>query len=78
MVHGKTIEVTQEQVDDFFKDMRQAGYPLKEYSEFEQKVIITAYEKGYNKDETARRLKTNVKKMKRFWLDYCESRKEQA
>lgn len=74
MVHGKTIEVTQEQIDEFFKGMRQMGTPIREYTEFDKKIIITAYEKGYNKEETARKLRTNTKRMKRFWIDYCKSK----
>lgn len=66
MEFGKPVIVS---VEDFFKDMKPIGSGRnREYTEMEQNVIRAAYEKGYNKEETARRLKTSPKDMKRWYL----------
>ena len=70
METSKGITVTQEEVDSFFSDIR-TGNPLYgELTDFQKAVIIQAYEKGYNKEETARKLGINPKRMKAYFEEY--------
>ena len=70
MEHGKPIEI---EVEEFFQGMTAHGNRRKEYTDLEKKIIVKAYEEGYNLEKTATKLKTNTKKMRRFYDEYKRS-----
>jgi len=70
MEFGKPIVVDQEKIKDFFKDMVPNNQYRRTYSDIEKQIIITAFEEGYNKDDVARKLHTDVRIMKRWYAEY--------
>ena len=71
METSKGITVTQEEVDSFFSDIRTGNPIYGELNDFQKAVIIQAYEKGYNKESTARKLGINPKRMKSYYDEYA-------
>jgi len=71
MAHGNAIVVTESEVLDFFKDVKKAGNSGKRgYTDFEKAVIIETFEKGYTRDDVAKKLHTSTSSMRRFYEDY--------
>lgn len=71
METGKGITVRQEDIDSFFDDVRKSYVKKeKELTEREKQIIIHAYENGYNKEQTAKKLGVDTKKMKSFYEEY--------
>jgi len=71
MAHGKEIVVTEHDVSEFFKDMKKAGNSGKRgYTDFEKAIIIETFEKGYTRDDVAKKLHTSTTTMRRFYEEY--------
>jgi transposase-like protein len=58
-------------VSEFFKTMNPVHSGRhREYTENEKRIIIMAYEKGYNISETAEKLRTSPDTMRKFYRTY--------
>ena len=71
---GDGIKISQADVDEFFKDMATPGQKRRVYTDFEQSVILAAYERGYNKKLVAQKLKTTPEGMKIWYEEYIASK----
>ena len=71
METSKGITVSQEDIDSFFTDIRHT-YVKNDVvlTDFQKQVIIQAYLKGYNKEQTAKKLNIDTKRMKSFYEEY--------
>ena len=72
MAKSKAIIISESDIEEFLKDVPRLSnkYKKRIYTEFEQKVIISAYENGYTLSVVAERLKTTPRIMKRFYESY--------
>lgn len=79
MQHGKPIIVTEEEVEEFFKDVRIRTRKIsREYTELEKKIIIEAYEKKYVLTHVAEKLHTSMRKMSNFYENYLKEKKNET
>lgn len=76
METNRGIEVTDENLQEFFSDIR-CGNIRNEVAltEFQKAVIVQAYEKGYHKGATAKKLNISDKKMRSYYDDYKRGKK---
>lgn len=76
METSKGITVDQKALDEFFADIK-CGNPRneKELTDFQKAAIVMAYENGYNKDATSKKLKVSDKRMRAYYEEYKKGRK---
>jgi hypothetical protein len=76
MESGKGVIITDEDLGAFFADMRKGNNPGPyDLTEFQKKATIVAYEQKYNKEDVAKKLGINVKKMKSYYEEYKRGQK---
>lgn len=70
------IVVTQKEIDDFFSDIRCGNVRNeKGLTDLQKAVIVQAYEKGYNKEATAKKLNVSEKRMRSYYDEYKRTHK---
>ena len=72
MAKSKSIIITESDIEEFLKDIPKNSnkFKCRVYTEFEQKVIIAAYENNYTLSAVSERLKTTPRVMKKFYESY--------
>jgi hypothetical protein len=76
MAKSKSIIITESDIEEFLKDIPKNSdkFRGRVYTDFEQKVIITAFENNYTLSAVAERLKTTPRVMKKFYESYKAGR----
>lgn len=67
----KGVSVSQEEIDSFFSDIKCGHIKIeKELTDFQKSIIVLSYEKGYNKEETSKKLGISEKRMRVYYEEY--------